>query len=77
MRQWRLRKLLKLNITGGDKMAEMDKNQNEDGTYEKPVLRRFPLRAEEAVLGFCKNPSAGGVNIGNCAIPAACSSLGS
>lgn len=26
--------------------------------YEKPKVSRFPLRPEEAVLGFCKSSSA-------------------
>jgi len=46
-------------------------------TYEKPVLHCFPLRAEEAVLGFCKTASSAGPNIGNCATPSACFSQGS
>lgn len=28
--------------------------------YEKPVVKRFPLRPEEAVLGFCKTMTGGG-----------------
>ena len=60
-------------------MTDLDKNleSNEMTEYQKPVLRRFPLRAEEAVLGFCKNPGAGGPNVGNCAAPSPCSSFGS
>jgi hypothetical protein len=27
--------------------------------YEKPEVKRFPLRPEEAVLGFCKSNSSG------------------
>jgi len=43
--------------------------------YEKPVVTRFPLRPEEAVLGFCKSnassgPSGGGCRgVGNCMSP--------
>lgn len=28
--------------------------------YEKPEAKRFPLRPEEAVLGFCKSNAAAG-----------------
>jgi hypothetical protein len=28
-------------------------------TYGKPEVKRFALRAQEAVLGFCKSASAG------------------
>ena len=28
--------------------------------YKKPEAKRFSLRAEEAVLGFCKSATAGG-----------------
>ncbi len=34
--------------------------------YEKPVVKRFPLRPEEAVLGFCKSTSGGGPSAGPC-----------
>jgi hypothetical protein len=43
--------------------------------YRKPVVARFELRTEEAVLGFCKSsdssgPSGGGcVNINPCRLP--------
>ena len=37
--------------------------------YEKPVVSRFPLRAEEAVLGFCKSSGASGVGGNNCIDP--------
>lgn len=47
-------------------------NQSQKKRYMKPELHRFPLRAEEAVLGFCKTSTTGGPNIGNCAIPSAC-----
>lgn len=39
-----------------DKSSEDKKKQQ----YEKPVVKRFPLRPEEAVLGFCKTSSGGG-----------------
>jgi len=45
--------------------------------YEKPTVMRFPLRPEEAVLGFCKSTSAPGPNGGQCRNANNCSSLGS
>jgi hypothetical protein len=32
-------------------------NEKRKKRYEKPRVIRFPLRPEEAVLGFCKSPS--------------------
>ncbi|HUO84535.1 MAG TPA: hypothetical protein VM534_05400 [Thermoanaerobaculia bacterium] len=60
-------------------MEQRDETQPEETKkqYRKPELFRFPLRAEEAVLGFCKTASTGGPNVGNCAIPSACFSQGS
>lgn len=43
--------------------------------YTKPVVSRFALRTEEAVLGFCKSsgssgPSGGGcMNVNPCRLP--------
>lgn len=34
--------------------------------YEKPAVTRFPLRPEEAVLGFCKSNVATGPSGGQC-----------
>jgi hypothetical protein len=45
--------------------------------YEKPVVKRFPLRAEEAVLGFCKQQHSSGSTQGQCAFPSPCTSPGS
>lgn len=58
-------------------MSQKTQRPPERKTYEKPVLHCFPLRAEEAVLGFCKTASTAGPNIGNCATPSACFSQGS
>jgi hypothetical protein len=45
--------------------------------YEKPEAKRFPLRPDEAVLGFCKtNAASGPISIG-CRSGAACSVAGS
>lgn len=43
--------------------------------YEKPKVSRFPLRPEEAVLGFCKTTVQAGSNgttclsVGFCNVP--------
>lgn len=34
--------------------------------YEKPIVSRFPLRVEEAVLGFCKSSDSSGPSGGTC-----------
>jgi len=45
--------------------------------YEKPEAKRFPLRPDEAVLGFCKtNAASGPISIG-CRGSQACSAPGS
>jgi len=63
---------------GPDMQNDRREDRHDDRKpYVKPELYRFPLRAEEAVLGFCKTSSAGGPNVGNCAIPSACFSQGS
>jgi len=41
-------------------------NEKSKKTYEKPVVRRFPLRPEEAVLGFCKSNAATGPSGAGC-----------
>jgi len=45
--------------------------------YEKPEARRFPLRPEEAVLGFCKSNAAAGPSGGTCQVVTACRTSGS
>jgi hypothetical protein len=45
--------------------------------YEKPKLTRFPLRPEEAVLGFCKSTTAPGPAGGNCKGVGSCNTPGS
>lgn len=37
----------------------MNKDQKKQ-PYEKPAVKRFSLRPEEAVLGTCKTPSQSG-----------------
>ncbi len=46
-------------------------------TYQKPTVTRFPLRPEEAVLGFCKSSVAAGPNGGQCRNVGNCSTPGS
>jgi hypothetical protein len=41
-------------------MDRHDEEQRpEKKRYERPEVKRFPLRPEEAVLGFCKSNSSG------------------
>ncbi len=58
-------------------MKRDDQNGREKKQYEKPVVTRFPLRPEEAVLGFCKSNAASGPSGGGCRSVTACSSPGS
>ena len=44
--------------------------------YEKPEAIRFPLRPEEAVLGFCKTVAHGSVG-GSCGRVPGCPNSGS
>ena len=47
-------------------------------SYDKPTVTRFPLRPDEAVLGFCKTSSGGGPSQpGSCTSPSACTFPGS
>lgn len=39
---------------------ENEEQQQEKKPYQKPEIRRFPLRPEEAVLGACKSSAGGG-----------------
>lgn len=45
--------------------------------YEKPVVARFELRTEEAVLGFCKTSGNSGPSGGTCVTVNPCRTLGS
>lgn len=56
----------------------MDKTTaNKKKQYEKPVVTRFPLRPEEAVLGFCKSSGNSGPSGANCSSLGACRTPGS
>ncbi len=46
--------------------------------YEKPAVKRFSLRPEEAVLGFCKSPTVNGPGtMGSFCHPVTCQTSGS
>ncbi|HEX6642883.1 MAG TPA: hypothetical protein VF215_17330 [Thermoanaerobaculia bacterium] len=45
--------------------------------YDKPTVVRFPLRPEEAVLGFCKTTGGNGPSGGNCVSLGVCRIAGS
>lgn len=56
----------------------MSKPENEQKKrYEKPAVSRFPLRAEEAVLGFCKSSGSAGPGGGDCQSVGFCRTPGS
>ena len=46
----------------------MKKNDEKSGKkpYQRPVVARFELRTEEAVLGFCKSDGSAGPSGGTC-----------
>ena len=46
--------------------ANDEKQEQARKPYEKPQIKRFPLRPEEAVLGFCKSASQAGPSGGTC-----------
>ncbi len=56
-------------------MKKEEKN-GEKKKYEKPVVTRYPLRPEEAVLGFCKSNASAGPSAGSCLV-SQCFSFGS
>jgi len=58
-------------------MEEVSTQASEKKRYEKPVVTRFPLRPEEAVLGFCKSNTAAGPSSSTCDFPDNCFSPGS
>ena len=54
------------------------KKDEQKKSYEKPMLTRFPLKPQEAVLGFCKtSASTGSSQPNSCTSPAACTFPGS
>lgn len=52
-------------------------DQKKKQQYEKPMVTRFPLRPEEAVLGFCKSTTSAGVSGGSCFNAGFCQTPGS
>jgi hypothetical protein len=57
-----------------------DNDQSIENTrkpYEKPEAKRFPLRPEEAVLGFCKSTTSAGPSGGTCLTVTFCQTAGS
>ena len=59
-----------------EKERDMKKDEKKK-PYEKPTLTRFPLRPEEAVLGFCKSSAAAGPSGGACGGLSTCFAQGS
>jgi hypothetical protein len=56
----------------------MKNDREEKKSYQKPTLTRYPLKPEEAVLGFCKTASSNGSSQPNsCTSPTACTFPGS
>lgn len=52
-------------------------NKQDKKPYDKPMLTRFPLRPEEAVLGFCKSSVSAGPSGGGCQTVGFCRNPGS
>ena len=58
-------------------MSQTNKDERKK-PYRKPEAHRFPLRPEEAVLGFCKSASTSGPSsFGNCKPVGFCQTAGS
>ena len=59
-------------------MPTHEQNARERKPYIKPEAKRFPLRPEEAVLGFCKSSTSAGQNgASNCSSFGICHVQGS
>jgi hypothetical protein len=58
-------------------MEEKSSNLKQRKPYEKPEANRFPMRPEEAVLGFCKSTTGGGPFHPHCSNSGGCSAVGS
>ena len=56
-------------------MKKDDKEKKK--TYQTPTLTRFPLRPDEAVLGFCKSNASSGPSGGGCRGVSTCFTAGS
>jgi hypothetical protein len=55
----------------------MQENERKKKPYEPPSITQFPLKPQEAALGFCKTNRSGGPGSASCRIPTSCSSIGS
>jgi len=61
-----------------DQMEDANEEQSQARKpYETPRVMRFPLRPEEAVLGFCKTNAATGPSGGGCISVTVCHTQGS
>jgi hypothetical protein len=49
------------NEKTGD-VSMKDQAEKKKLQYERPLVKRFPLRSEEAVLGFCKTATGGALS---------------
>lgn len=61
-------------------MQEHDERQEQEQArkpYEKPQIKRFPLRPEEAVLGNCKQVGGSGPSAIGCFRAGFCQTRGS
>jgi hypothetical protein len=58
-------------------MMQERETDNSRKPYQKPEAKRFPLRPEEAVLGFCKSATSAGPSGGTCRTVDFCRTAGS
>ena len=58
-------------------IGETMKKDEKKKPYQKPTLTRFPLRPDEAVLGFCKSNASSGPSGGGCRGVGTCFTAGS
>ncbi len=58
-------------------MQENEKQERVRKPYQKPEIKRFPLRPEEAVLGNCKTAGGSGPSGVGCFTVGFCQTAGS
>lgn len=58
-------------------MSDESTERNARKPYHRPEVQRFPLRPEEATLGFCKSASSAGPSGSACRRAVVCRSAGS
>lgn len=56
---------------------EQRDDDNRKKAYQRPVVKRYPLRPDEAVLGFCKSGAVINSGAANCGAPVPCRTRGS